>query len=170
MSHGSFVPSNLLITPIILDLHFHLSPPLNLSSLFLRHSHHWYMSMTLQNLTGDNRAQILSAAPKTNSTLTMLDLRSNKIRHGGAQALLETLKANPTLTILDLGSNSIGNKGVQVLAEALKLNSTLTTLHLNNNSIGFVGTLVLILACKNSSVINLNGNHLIRNETVLALS
>ncbi|KAF9391584.1 ATP-binding cassette, sub-B (MDR TAP), member 4 [Podila verticillata] len=78
-----------------------------------------------------------------NWTLTTLDLKSNSIGDDGAQALAEALKTNNTLTALYLGDNSIGDDGAQVLAEALKTNLTLTTLYLEDNSIGDNGAQAL---------------------------
>jgi len=56
-----------------------------------------------------------------------------------AQLLSDALKSNTTLTTLDLSHNSIGDSGAESLSDALKSNSTLTTLYLNNNSIGDSG-------------------------------
>ncbi|KAG0087740.1 hypothetical protein BGZ93_007301 [Podila epicladia] len=63
------------------------------------------------------------------------DLESNSIGDNGAQKLAEALKTNSTLTILTLGYSSIGNNGAHALSEILKTNSTLITLNLRNNAI-----------------------------------
>ncbi|KAF9950223.1 hypothetical protein BGZ70_001457 [Mortierella alpina] len=48
---------------------------------------------------GGKEFRILAETLKTNSALTTLDLRDNKIRSKGAQALAKALKTNSTLTI-----------------------------------------------------------------------
>ncbi|KAF8991910.1 hypothetical protein BGZ52_013006, partial [Haplosporangium bisporale] len=53
--------------------------------------------------------------------------------NNGAQALAEALKTNSTLTTLTLYSNWIKDDGAQALSEARKINSTLTTLNLDFN-------------------------------------
>ncbi|KAF8929331.1 hypothetical protein BGZ52_002349, partial [Haplosporangium bisporale] len=59
-----------------------------------------------------------------NWTLTTLDLESNSIGDDGAQTLAEALKTNNTLTTLYLEDNSIGDNGAQALAEVLQTNLT----------------------------------------------
>ncbi|KAG9064010.1 hypothetical protein KI688_004124 [Linnemannia hyalina] len=124
------------------------------------------------NSIGDNGAQALSEALKTNSTLTALDLWGNSIEGYGAQALSEALKTNSTLTTLTLQHNSIGSNGAQALSEALKINSTLTTLDLRINSIGDSGAQELSEALKtNSTLTTLDlGTNLIGSDGAQALS
>ncbi|KAG0322234.1 hypothetical protein BGZ99_003433 [Dissophora globulifera] len=88
-----------------------------------------------RNSIGDNGAQALSEALKTNSTLITLSLGKNSIRHNGAQALSEALKINSTLINLNLENNWIGSKGAWELSQALMINSTLLVLDFGNNSI-----------------------------------
>ncbi|KAF9536888.1 hypothetical protein EC957_009435 [Mortierella hygrophila] len=95
----------------------------------------------------------LAETLKTDSTLTALDLKSNKIGDNGAVALPEALKANSALTTLNLGANSIGSDGAVALAEALKTNSTLTALDLYSNSIGDKGAVALSEALKANSTL-----------------
>ncbi|OAQ28114.1 hypothetical protein K457DRAFT_1877166 [Linnemannia elongata AG-77] len=64
----------------------------------------------MSNLIGDNGAQALSNALKTNSTLTTLDLEDNLIGPIGAQALSEALKTNCTLELV--GQRSSGAIGL----------------------------------------------------------
>ena len=75
----------------------------------------------------------------TNSTLTTLDLNSNKVGPVGAGRLAEALAINSTLIILDLSFNKVGDEGAGRLAEALATNSTLTTLNLYQNQVGDEG-------------------------------
>ncbi|KAG0300873.1 hypothetical protein BGZ98_008797 [Dissophora globulifera] len=102
---------------------------------------------------GDSGARALSEALKTNSTLTNLSLRGNSIKNDGVQALSKALKTNLTLTTLDLQSNSIGDNGAQALSEALKTNSTLTALDLGYNSIGDNGAQALSETLKTNSTL-----------------
>ncbi|KAF9541189.1 hypothetical protein EC957_003322 [Mortierella hygrophila] len=104
-----------------------------------------------------NGAQALSEALKVNSTLTTLDLRRNSIRDTGAQALSEALKVNSTLTTLDLGRTMIGSAGAKALADALMMNSTLTTLSLGGNSIRSSGTQALSEALRTNSTVTIIG-------------
>ncbi|KAF9432437.1 hypothetical protein BGZ76_010812 [Entomortierella beljakovae] len=116
--------------------------------------------------------QILVNSLKTNTTLTHLDLRHNKIGNEGALALLEALKTNTTLTTLNLSDNSIGEGGALALSIALMINTTLTTLDLRNNTIGNEGALALSDALKaNTTLTNLNlSSNLIGNKGAQALS
>ncbi|KAF9322929.1 hypothetical protein BG006_001946 [Podila minutissima] len=110
-----------------------------------------------QNLIGDSGAQALAAALRTNSTLTSLDLRSIEIGFRGVQALSAALRTNSTLASLDLRANRIGDKKAQVLFEALKTNSTLTTVNLDQNSTGDSGAQAVSEALKmNSTLTTLN--------------
>ncbi|KAF9538055.1 hypothetical protein EC957_007269 [Mortierella hygrophila] len=106
---------------------------------------------------GKKEFGILVEALKTNSTLTILSLRSNSIGDNGAQALSEALKTNSTLATLNFRRNSIGGKGAQALFEALKINSTLTTLDLELNSIGSTGAQALSEALKINSTVTISG-------------
>ncbi|KAF8933520.1 hypothetical protein BGZ47_010838 [Haplosporangium gracile] len=105
------------------------------------------------NSIRDNGTKVLAEALKTNSALTTLDLSINSISSDGAKALAEALKANSALTTLDLFLNSIGDDGAKVLAEALRINSALTTLALRSNSIGDDGTKALAEALKINSAL-----------------
>ena len=80
-------------------------------------------------------ADALSGALKVNSSLTNLDLRSNRIGDSDAQALSDALEINTTLTKLDLSDNSIGASGARFLSTAIKINASLTTLNLARNKI-----------------------------------
>ncbi|KAG0099262.1 hypothetical protein BGZ93_008395 [Podila epicladia] len=119
------------------------------------------------NSIGDNGAQALAGALKTNSTLTTLDLYNNSIGDYGAFSLSEALKTNSTLTTLVLSNNWIGPNGTGALAEALKTNSTLTILNLEWNSIGYDGVQALSDALKANSILttlNLSNNSIEPDE------
>src|SRR3989338_5621651 len=51
----------------------------------------------------------------------------------GAAAIAQALASNSTLTKLDLSSNRLGNIGAASIAQALSSNSTLTTLNLSRS-------------------------------------
>ncbi|KAH7036113.1 hypothetical protein BKA57DRAFT_429798 [Linnemannia elongata] len=106
------------------------------------------------NKIGDDGAQALSEALKTNSTLTTLDLYNNSIGPNGAQALSKALKTNSTLTTLNIHRNRIGPDGAQALSEALKTNSTLTTFNLSFNRIGNNGAQALFKALQTNSTLS----------------
>ncbi|KAF9173739.1 hypothetical protein BGX20_002236 [Mortierella sp. AD010] len=103
---------------------------------------------------GSNRAQVLTGARKTNSTLTNLDLSFHKIGSNGAQALSEALKTNSTLVDLNFGFNNIGDDGAQALSEALKTNLTLAYLDLDGNKIGDGGAQALSEALKTNPTLS----------------
>ncbi|KAF9309640.1 hypothetical protein BG006_005038, partial [Podila minutissima] len=100
------------------------------------------------NAIGNNGAQALSEAVKTNPTLTTLSLVNNLLGDSGAPALSGALKINSTLTTLELQSNSIRHIGAQALSAALDVNLTLTSLNLEYNLTGDNGAQVLYEALK----------------------
>ena len=81
----------------------------------------------------DAGAAAISVVLENNSSLTYLDLSSNKIYSDGA---FKALTANSSLTHLDLSGNSIGDDGASSLSTALTANSTPTYLDLSKNWIG----------------------------------
>ncbi|KAL0229348.1 hypothetical protein GEMRC1_013966 [Eukaryota sp. GEM-RC1] len=86
-------------------------------------------------------------------SITMLDLRCNRIGSEGARALAEALKVNSTIIEIYLDKNSIGPEGARALAEALKVNSTIIEIYLDKNSIGPEGARALGEALKVNSTI-----------------
>jgi len=80
-----------------------------------------------------------------NTTLTLLDLRSNNIGNEGVKSLSDTLKVNTTLATLCLSSDNIDDEGIKSLSDALKVNTTLTTLVFDHDidSIGYEGARLL---------------------------
>ncbi|KAF9284564.1 hypothetical protein BGZ68_004599 [Mortierella alpina] len=110
------------------------------------------------NSIGDNGAQALAEALKTNSTLTTLNLAGNSIGDYEAQAQSEALKTNSTLTTLHLTGNSmagstISDHGGQALGEALRTNSTVANLNLQKNKIGDDGAKALAEALGTNSTV-----------------
>lgn len=70
----------------------------------------------------------LAAAVRTNTTLTVLELRSLE----DVTELAASLCDNRTLTVLGLNLNKLGKKGADALGSALKVNTALKELHLDN--------------------------------------
>ena len=64
----------------------------------------------------------LATALETNTALTRLSLRHNKIGDAGAAKLATALEKNIVLTELDLTSNNIGDDAAAKLATALERN------------------------------------------------
>jgi Ran GTPase-activating protein (RanGAP) involved in mRNA processing and transport len=83
--------------------------------------------------------------------LSFLDLFSNGIGVGGAEAIAKVLGANRSLTKLDLGNNSLGAAGVAALAVQLQVNSSLVSLSLVGNELEQSG------AGKVASALKMNG-------------
>ncbi|KAK3268265.1 hypothetical protein CYMTET_23226 [Cymbomonas tetramitiformis] len=124
-------------------------------------------------------ARVLSKLLVSNTSLNTLDLRDNKIRPEGAEALAVALTPNTkgvfntSLNTLRLGGNRIGSKGAKALAVALTpnavgvFNGSLSTLNLEGNRIGSKGAKALAVALTpnaegvfNTSLntLDLNGN------------
>jgi len=111
--------------------------------------------LTLRSLTLDRDADVglVAEALKANSTVTVLNLFSNRFGDQGATSLAEALKVNSTLTVVNLHGNGIGDQGATALAEALIVNVTLTKLNLRNNLIGHQGATALAEARKVNSTL-----------------
>ena len=77
----------------------------------------------------------LLASLHTNSSLTQLDLRNNRITWEGGAALARCLSGNRTLRLVDIRWNAIGAVGGESLATALVYNNTITNLLLDGNNI-----------------------------------
>ena len=63
---------------------------------------------------------------KTNSSLTSLNLESNKFKDEEIYYLSEALKVNTYVTSLNLSFNNIDDDEMKTLTDALKVNSSLT--------------------------------------------
>ena len=77
----------------------------------------------------------LLASLHTNTSLTHLDLRNNRITWEGGAALARCLSGNRTLQLVDLRWNAIGAVGGEALATALVYNNTIQNLLLDGNNI-----------------------------------
>ena len=77
----------------------------------------------------------LLASLHTNTSLTHLDLRNNRITWEGGAALARCLSGNRTLQLVDVRWNAIGVVGGEALATALVYNNTLQNLLLDGNNI-----------------------------------
>ena len=87
----------------------------------------------------DSVAASLSQALSVNTSLTYLDLSSNKIYNSGAASLSQALSVNTSLTYLDLSSNRILDSGAASLSQALLVNTSLIHLRLGSQIIGDCG-------------------------------
>lgn len=100
------------------------------------------------NLSGINitnkRAQSLSNAIATNTSLVELFLYDCQISSKGAQKIANALKINTSLAALFMGNNQIGDAGAKAISEALKKSSSLIKLDLSMNEISDVGADKLI--------------------------
>ena len=97
------------------------------------------LTLQLAGSIDTGRMQALAGALReNNTTLTRLQLQSNKNRTG-VQVLAGALRKNTTLTSLDLIWNDIGDAGAQALAVLLRENATLSELVLKLNQIGEAG-------------------------------
>ena len=92
---------------------------LPLQSLNLDHA--GFTSCKDQN-QGPRGIEHLSSALKTNTQLTALNLRDNRIDDTGAMLLADVLRTNTTLKSLDLRSCNIGRQGMQHFVRALDEN------------------------------------------------
>jgi WD40 repeat protein/Ran GTPase-activating protein (RanGAP) involved in mRNA processing and transport len=99
---------------------------------------------------GDEGARALAEALKTNKTLKVLRLGSNRIGSAGAIALAKMLEANNSIELLDLHWNDIGDAGAKALAQVLRSHPKLTTLEVEHNGIGKDGGAALIEAWRHS--------------------
>ena len=94
----------------------------------------------------DSGAASLSQALSVNTSLTYLDLSSNKIYNSGAASLSQALSVNTSLTYLDLSSNRILDSGAASLSQALLVNTSLIHLSLGSQIIGDCGAASLFRA------------------------
>ncbi|KAG3114024.1 hypothetical protein PI124_g7228 [Phytophthora idaei] len=80
-------------------------------------------------------AQVVAAALRIDgyATLTQLNMRCNRTKSMGAQAILEALSMNERLTSLDLSHNEIRSDALDVVVELLNCNNVLSRLDLSQN-------------------------------------
>ena len=81
----------------------------------------------------------LSAALRSNATLTVLGLSKIRLRAADVASLAEALSANTALTELDVSGNLLEDAGAVALAPALRTNRSLTTLFMADCFIRDVG-------------------------------
>lgn len=79
--------------------------------------------------------KLKSKVLKTNTSLTSLNIRGNKVEAEGAQHISEVLKVNNSVTSLNLDKNNITIEGAKYLTEALILNFNLKKLSKNNDNL-----------------------------------
>ncbi|KAH8019708.1 hypothetical protein HPB51_021030 [Rhipicephalus microplus] len=89
-----------------------------------------------------NGAVAIAAALAENTTLVSLRIASNSIGPMGARALAETLKTNSSLSVLDL-RDAIGTSGAVAFATTLKMNCKLEELHVCGNVISEEGIVAI---------------------------
>uniref|UniRef100_A0A7S2EK30 Uncharacterized protein n=1 Tax=Trieres chinensis TaxID=1514140 RepID=A0A7S2EK30_TRICV len=98
-------------------------------------------------------AAVLGKVFEVNVGLARLCLKDNCIGNDGAEALGRSLIANVSLRELCLAKNGIGNRGAVALAEALTCKETLKELDLSQNKIGNDGTRALARALAGKSTL-----------------
>jgi hypothetical protein len=72
---------------------------------------------------------------KTNTSVTVVDLRNNRIGNEGTAALAGGLKVNATVTSINLGGNEIGDEGASALANSLEVNTSVVNILVVGNMI-----------------------------------
>ena len=87
----------------------------------------------------EGAASLAVALVEPESSLTELDLNSNGLGDGGAEALGGAVGNDPQLSILNLDSNAITPTGASALGQALRSNSHLTRLSLRQNPLSDEG-------------------------------
>ena len=98
------------------------------------------------NLTGtmtDDQVLIFCHCLMNNSTLTELNLSSNKFTDDGSRRLAEAIQVNTTLQELNISMNKITDEGAKRLAEAIQINTTLKELNISMNIITDEGAKIL---------------------------
>ena len=99
------------------------------------------------NKITDEEVVRLAEAIKVNTTLQSLDISHNTISDDGMSSISDCLKINNTLCKLNLSSNQITNEGAKRLAEAIKVNKTLQELNISENWISNEGVMRIVEAC-----------------------
>ena len=97
------------------------------------------LDMQHVNVTGavttDDQMLIFCDCLMNNSTLTELNLSSNKITDEGVRRLVKVIQVNTTLRSLDISHNTTSDDGMSSISDCLKINATLSKLNLSNNKI-----------------------------------
>lgn len=139
-----------------------------------------------ENDLGDAGVAVLALGLKANSTLQLLDLRSNGITENGALSIQGVLVSSTSLLCLRLGNNAMGTRGAHAVARGLTYrNSSLRKIDLSANEIVGPGAGALAHMIRyNTNLIELNlsfnqigdtgaqalANGLTRNQTLKWLS
>ena len=108
-------------------------------------------------------SRLLAAPLATNSTITALNLRRNRIGPDGCSLLCGALRQQPSIISLDLGSNQIGAVGLASLAVSLPHCAALTALNLRRNDFGEGGGVLLadmLCRCPTLAHLDLGNNGL----------
>jgi len=87
------------------------------------------------NLLDYDLVKILSKGLMLNKTISVLDLRHNKITNSAVAKISLYLYQSKILTHLYLGDNQIHEKGSRCIGDALKVNNSLKVLDLHLNRI-----------------------------------
>jgi Ran GTPase-activating protein (RanGAP) involved in mRNA processing and transport len=135
---------------------------------FLRNTTINVQELTLcHNDIDDECVDALLGGLLTNASLSILNLRHNRIVSGGCQSLAALLvNPNSNLEELHLGFNNIGDEGACIFANALSTNRKLKTLSLgNNNEISAEGWPCFSkVLCDTSSINNaFHSNHMLES-------
>lgn len=88
------------------------------------------------NGLGEEACQQVAQMLKVNRTITMLDIRRNKM---DSSAVADALMVNRSLKVLRMSYCQIGDEGAKVIAEALKWNYALVDVDISNNNIEMEG-------------------------------
>mmetsp|Transcript_14495 Transcript_14495/g.16931 ORF Transcript_14495/g.16931 Transcript_14495/m.16931 type:complete len:909 (+) Transcript_14495:324-3050(+) len=99
---------------------------------------------------------------KYNSTLTYLDLKTNRIGDKGAGLIASFMYRNNSLEEILLNSNQIGDQGAKSIAKALRHNTALLKIELSRNYIGNKGAKCFLSLMKTNNTLtglSLHHNH-----------
>ena len=99
------------------------------------------------NKITDEGTKRLAEAIKVITTLQSLDISHNALSDVGMSSISDYLKFNSTLFKLNLSSNEISDKGAKRLAEAIQVNTTLQELNISKNWISKKGVMRIVEAC-----------------------
>ena len=100
-----------------------------------------------KNMVGDSGLHTLvDYGLVRNDTLTVLDLRCNRLTGACADALTKLLACCPSLEELCLSHNKLGDEGAMAAAKGLERNETLTWLELSHNGISDSGLCEIALS------------------------
>lgn len=108
----------------------------------------------MSNSIGDGGAQALgNMLSSRKAKLENLSIRNNYIGPKGAIQLAHALRDNCSLEQLDLGTNSIGNDGATAISELLHVNKTLQWLCLWSNNLDSEGVRKIALSLRENTTL-----------------